>query len=333
MAEELRVLVTGAAGQIAYSLLFAIAKGDVFGKDQPIALVMLDIPPMAQSLQGVCMELEDCALPNLKTVVASTNVAEAFANIDYAVLVGAMPRREGMERKDLLKANVKIFSEQGKALEQHAKKTVKVLVVGNPANTNCLVAMTNAPSIPKSQFTCLTRLDQNRAQAQIAMKLGVSTQSVSNVTIWGNHSSTQYPDVSHGTVNVNGETKSIQSAVNDDNWLHGEFIKTVQSRGGAVIKARKLSSAMSAAKAICDHLRDWHFGRSNGWTSMGIVTDGKHYGIPENLVYSMPCHIKQGGEWTIAKDLEISDFSRQLMAVTCDELKEEKETAFAFLQI
>jgi len=331
MAEELKVLVTGAAGQIAYSLLFSIAKGDVFGKDQPIALVMLDIPPMAQSLQGVHMELEDCALPNLKSVVATSNVQEAFTGIDYAVLVGAMPRREGMERKDLLKANVKIFSDQGKALDAFAKKSVKVLVVGNPANTNCLIASRSAPSIPSTQFTCLTRLDQNRAQAQIAMRLGVATSAVSNVTIWGNHSSTQYPDVSHGTVNINGETKSIKEAVNDDNWLHGEFIKTVQTRGGAVIKARKLSSAMSAAKAIGDHLRDWHFGRSDGWTSMGVVTDGKHYGIPEQLVYSMPCNISQKGEWTIEEGLEISDFSREKMTATCNELKEEKETAVTFL--
>merc|ERR1712168_1515894 len=198
------------------------------------------------------------------------------------------------------KANVKIFSEQGKALEQHAKKTVKVLVVGNPANTNCLVAMTNAPSIPKSQFTCLTRLDQNRAQAQIAMKLGVSTQSVSNVTIWGNHSSTQYPDVSHGTVNVNGEAKSIQSAVNDDNWLHGEFVKTVQTRGGAVIKARKLSSAMSAAKAICDHVRDWHFGTKPGkFVSMAVSSPGC-YGIPKGTIYSFPVAIADG-KWTVVE--------------------------------
>jgi len=330
MAEELRVCVTGAAGQIAYSLLFSIAKGDVFGKDQPIALMMLDIPPMMQVLQGVCMELEDCALPNLKTVVATSNAAEAFANIDYAVLVGAMPRREGMERKDLLKANVKIFSIQGKALDEHAKKSVKVLVVGNPANTNCLIASRSAPSIPASQFTCLTRLDQNRAQAQIAMRLGVATSAVSKVTIWGNHSSTQYPDISHGEVNINGKTVPIKSAVEDDNWLHGEFIKTVQTRGGAVIKARKLSSAMSAAKAICDHLRDWHFG-CDGWTSMGVVTDGRHYGIPEQLVYSMPCNISQKGEWSIVDGLEVSDFSRQKMGETCDELKEEREVATAFL--
>merc|ERR1712168_464048 len=207
------------------------------------------------------------------------------------------------------------------------KKTVKGLVVGNPANTNCLVAMTNAPSIPKAQFTCLTRLDQNRAQAQIAMKLKVSTESVSNVTIWGNHSSTQYPDVSHGQVNVNGKTVPIQSAVNDDNWLHGEFIKTVQVRGAAVIKARKLSSAMSAAKAICDHLRDWHFGTPEGsWVSMAVNSDGNKYDVPEGLIYSFPVQIKDKS-WKIVDGLAINDFSRSKMEETAKELVEERDTA------
>lgn len=327
MADELKVLVTGAAGQIAYSLLFSLAKGDVFGASQNLHLVILDIPPMAKALEGVCMELQDCALPNLKKVTPTTSVEEAFTGIDYAILVGAMPRREGMERKDLLKANVKIFQEQGKALENFAKKTVKVLVVGNPANTNCLVAASCAPSIPKANFSALTRLDHNRALAQVAARLGTSNSDVKNVIIWGNHSSTQYPDVNHAVAGG----KSARQAVNDDAWLNGDFITTVQKRGGAVIAARKLSSAMSAAKAICDHIRDWHFGTpEDSWVSMAVYSNGE-YDVPADLIYSYPVKIAKDGSYTIVSGLNIDTASRALMDATAKELKEEKEMAFEFI--
>uniref|UniRef100_H2ZMX1 Malate dehydrogenase n=2 Tax=Ciona savignyi TaxID=51511 RepID=H2ZMX1_CIOSA len=329
---DLKVLVTGAAGQIAYSLLYSIANGDVFGKDQSVTLVMLDIAPMAGVLEGVVMELQDCALPSLKKVISTTTVEEAFADIDYAILVGAMPRRQGMERKDLLKANAKIFKEQGQALDKFAKKTVKVLVVGNPANTNCLIALTAAPSIPKDNFTCLTRLDQNRAQSQIAARLGVSNDCVSNVIIWGNHSSTQYPDVAHASVKCGDTESSVVSCVKDDNWLNGEFITTVQKRGGAVIAARKLSSAMSAAKAICDHVRDWHFGtKGDKWTSMGIYSNGSNYGIKEGIIYSVPVRIAPGGAFTAVTGLSISDFARSKMDETAEELFGEKLMAMEFM--
>lgn len=327
MADEIKVLVTGAAGQIAYSLLFSLAKGDVFGQDANLHLVLLDIPPMANSLEGVCMELQDCALPILKKITPTTNVETAFTGIDYAILVGAMPRREGMERKDLLKANVKIFKEQGAALNNFAKKSVKVLVVGNPANTNCLVASTCAPSIPKENFSCLTRLDHNRAQSQIANRLGVSNSSVKNVIIWGNHSSTQYPDVNHAEVNG----KSAFESVNDEHWLNGDFITTVQKRGAAVIAARKLSSAMSAAKAIGDHIRDWHFGTpKDSWTSMGVYSTGL-YNIPEGLIYSYPVKISADGKYTIVEDLSINNASRERMDATAKELIEEKDMALEFI--
>lgn len=328
MAEPLKVCVTGAAGQIAYSLLCSIAKGDVFGPNQQIILNLLDIPPMMPALNGVVMELQDCAFPLLRNVLASADPNEAFTDIDVAILVGAMPRREGMERKDLLKANAKIFVVQGKALDENAKKTVKVLVVGNPANTNCMIAQKNAPSIPANNFTALTRLDQNRATGQIASRLGIKVEQVKNVIIWGNHSSTQYPDVSHGTVTVDGNSLSIRQAVKDDAYLNGDFIKTVQKRGAAIIAARKLSSAMSAAKAICDHVRDWWFGTKQGeYVSMGVVSDGSHYGIPEGIVYSFPVQIAADHSWRIVDGLAIDDFSRAKMDATAKELVEERESA------
>ena len=247
----IRVLITGAAGQIGYALCPKIANGEVFGQNQKVILHLLDIPVAEASLNGVVMELQDCAFPCLAGIVATTDVETAFKDIDYALLVGAMPRRQGMLRKDLLAANANIFKVQGAALDKHAKKSVKTLVVGNPANTNALIAAQCAPSIPKEQFSALTRLDHNRAAAQVALKVGVSVDCVKNVTIWGNHSSTQYPDVWHA--NVNG--KAASEAVNDDAWLKGDFISTVQQRGKAIIDARKMSSAMSAAKAICDHVQ------------------------------------------------------------------------------
>lgn len=330
--EPLRVCVTGAAGQIAYSLLFSIGNGDVFGKGQPITLLLLDIPPMMPALDGVIMELQDCSLPLLHEVVGTSDPGVAFNSIDAAILVGAMPRKEGMERKDLLKANAKIFETQGKALDQFAKKSVKVVVVGNPANTNCLIASKCAPSIPKQNFSCLTKLDQNRAVSQIAMRLGVKTTAVKNVIIWGNHSSTQYPDVQHATVELNGQTISVKEAVKDDSWIQGEFMKVVQTRGAAIIKARKLSSAMSAAKAICDHMRMWWFGTpADDITSMGIVSDGS-YGIPEGIVYSFPLKIDGAKTWTIVPGLEISQFSQEKMDATSKELCEERDVAFSFLQ-
>ncbi|KAK0046831.1 malate dehydrogenase, partial [Biomphalaria pfeifferi] len=260
MAEPLKVVVTGAAGQIAYSLLYSVAKGDVFGYDQSLELNLLDITPMMEVLNGVVMELQDCAIPLVKKITATDDPNVAFKDVNAAFMVGAMPRKDGMERKDLLKANVKIFKAQGQAMDKVAKKTVKVVVVGNPANTNACILSRYAPSIPKENFTCLTRLDQNRAQAQIAARLGVTTDKVTNVIIWGNHSSTQFPDVAHAKVELNGQVVPVPEAVKDDNYLKNDFIKTVQQRGAAVIKARKLSSAMSAAKAACDHMHDWFVG-------------------------------------------------------------------------
>ncbi|XP_067845628.1 malate dehydrogenase 1Ab, NAD (soluble) [Heptranchias perlo] len=331
MAEPVKVLVTGAAGQIAYSLLYNIAKGDVFGKDQPLILVLLDITPMMTVLEGVVMEIRDCALPLVKEVISTDKEDEAFKCIDVAILVGSMPRREGMERKDLLQANVKIFKSQGSALDKYAKKTVKVLVVGNPANTNCLTAMKSAPSIPRENFSCLTRLDHNRARAQIAYRLGVPSNDVKNVVIWGNHSSTQYPDVSHATVKVEEKEKGVFDAIKDDAWLKGDFISTVQQRGAAVIKARKLSSAMSAAKAISDHVRDIWFGTPEGeWVSMGVISDGNTYNIPNDLIYSFPVQIKNK-TWSIVGCLPIDDFSCEKMKATAAELVEERDTAAEFL--
>nr|AUW34357.1 cytosolic malate dehydrogenase [Tegula montereyi] len=327
MSEPLKVLVTGVAGQIAYSLVISIAKGDVFGPDQPVHLVLLDIPIMKAVLDGVVMELMDCALPLLTDITALVEEPPAFKDIDVACLVGAMPRKEGMERKDLLAANVKIFKSQGKSLDTYAKKTVKVVVVGNPANTNAFIAKKYAPSIPAENFSCLTRLDQNRGQAQIAGKLGVPNKNVSNVIIWGNHSSTQFPDVSQAKVKTSDGVKSVQKAVGDDDWLNNTFISTVQKRGAAVIAARKLSSAMSAAKAVCDHLRDWFMGTKEGtFTSMGIVSDGS-YNIPAGLVYSFPLKIAKDGSYKIVQDIAISDFARQKMDATKKELEEERDMA------
>uniref|UniRef100_A0A3B3RMC1 Malate dehydrogenase n=1 Tax=Paramormyrops kingsleyae TaxID=1676925 RepID=A0A3B3RMC1_9TELE len=314
MADPIRVLVTGAAGQIAYSLLYSIAKGDVFGKDQPIILLLLDIPL-------------------LREVIPTAKEDVGFKDLDAAVLVGSMPRKEGMERKDLLKANVNIFKSQGAALEKYSKKTVKVLVVGNPANTNCLIAAKSAPSIPKENFSCLTRLDHNRARSQVAIRVGVPADNVKNVIIWGNHSSTQYPDVHHAKVNIQGSEVNVFDAVKDDSWLKGDFISTVQQRGAAVIKARKLSSAMSAAKAICDHMRDIWFGTPEGeFISMGVYSSGNSYGVPEDLIYSFPVVIKDKS-WKIVDGLPIKDFSREKMDVTAAELVEERDTAVSFLGV
>jgi len=321
------VLVTGSAGQIAYSLLFSISNGDVFGKQQPIILHLLDIPMMMTSLAGVKLELEDCSLPLLHEVVTTDKEEVAFKDIDVAILAGSMPRREGMERKDLLAANVKIFKSQGQALDKYAKKSVKVLVVGNPANTNCFILAKFAPSIASENFSCLTRLDHNRAKAQVALKLNLTSDKVKNVIIWGNHSSTQFPDVRHAKVVMNdGKTVNAYDAIKDENWIKNEFIPIVQKRGAAILAARKLSSAMSAAKAICDHLRDWWNGTTDDWVSMGVTSDGS-YGIEKGLIYSFPVKIDKNKNWSIVQGLEINDWARNLMDLTSKELLEEKNDA------
>ncbi|XP_012548546.2 cytosolic malate dehydrogenase isoform X1 [Bombyx mori] len=325
MAEPIRVVVTGAAGQIAYSLLYQIASGAVFGPQQPVFLHLLDIAPMMGVLEGVVMELADCALPLLAGVLPTANPEEAFKDVAAAFLVGAMPRKEGMERKDLLAANVRIFKEQGQALDKVARKDVKVLVVGNPANTNALICSKYAPSIPKENFTAMTRLDQNRAQSQLAAKIGVPVKDVKRVIIWGNHSSTQFPDASNAVAIVGGAQKSVSEIINDDAYLKGAFVTTVQKRGAAVIAARKMSSALSAAKAASDHMRDWFLGTEDRWVSMGVVSDGS-YGTPRDVVYSFPVTVTNG-KWKIVEGLTISDFARQMLDATGKELVEEKQEA------
>jgi len=290
-----------------------------------VILHLLEITPALDALNGVIMELHDCACPLLKGIVPTDSIEVAFKDIDVAVLLGSMPRRPGMERKDLLAANGKIFKEQGIALNTLAKKTCKVLVVGNPANTNAFILSHYAPTIPKNQITCLTMLDHNRAKAQIAIRVGVPAEKVKNVIIWGNHSATQYPDVSHATVEVNGTQVPVYTAINNDEYLHGEFIKTVQTRGAAVLQARKLSSALSAAKAIADHLRIWWQGTGDEFVSMGIASDGS-YNIDKDLVYSFPVRIANG-HIQIVQGLSVSDFSRKLMDLTAEELIEERNSA------
>eukprot|EP00039_Didymoeca_costata_P028452 m.21098 g.21098 ORF g.21098 m.21098 type:complete len:343 (+) comp7031_c0_seq1:422-1450(+) len=321
------ICVTGAAGQIAYSLLFSLAQGDIFGQDQPLKLQLLDIAPMQNCVAGVVMELQDCSFPLIADIMHTSDADEAFRDCDVAILVGAMPRREGMERGDLLAKNGKIFMAQGDSLDRVAKKSVKVLVVGNPANTNALIASRFAPSIPSSQFTALTQLDQNRATAQIAMKLGVKPNRVKNIVIWGNHSTTQYPDVSHAYVEMpDGGRTPVLDLIDDEAYIRGTFVSTVQARGKEVIMARKLSSAMSAAKAIGDHMHHWWFGTPEGeFTSMGIVSKGA-YGISRDIVYSMPVTVKDG-VITPHEKLQLDDFSKQLMEKTQQELLAERDSA------
>jgi len=315
-----RVLITGAAGQIGYSLIPLVAKGDVFGPQQTVILHLLDIPPMKGVLDGVVMEIQDCAYPLLAGVVATVDEAEAFKDIDAAFLVGSMPRREGMERKDLLAANVKIFASQGRALKNYAKATTKVLVVGNPANTNALIASQFAKEkIPAKNFTAMTRLDQNRATAQVALKNNVLVGSVEKVIIWGNHSSTQFPDVSNVTI----DGKAIGFEKHED-----LFISLIQKRGAAVIAARKLSSAMSAAKAAADHMHDWWNGTNGRWVSMGVISDGNPYSdvIAEKVIFSFPVTTKDG-EWEIVPGLKFDDFAKRRIQETAKELLEEKTEA------
>ncbi|KAG0490357.1 hypothetical protein HPP92_007220 [Vanilla planifolia] len=328
--DPVRVLVTGAAGQIGYALVPLIARGAMLGPDQPVILHLLDIPPAAESLNGVKMELVDAAFPLLKGVVATTDVVEACTKVNIAVMVGGFPRKEGMERKDVMSKNVSIYKSQASALEQHAAANCKVLVVANPANTNALILKEFAPSIPEKNITCLTRLDHNRALGQIAERLNVQVSDVKNVIIWGNHSSTQYPDVSHATVIAQEGEKSVRELVADDSWLRGDFITTVQQRGAAIIKARKLSSALSAASSACDHIRDWVLGTPEGtWVSMGVYSDGS-YNIPAGLIYSFPVTCRNG-EWSIVQGLPIDEFSRNKMDSTAEELTEEKALAYSCL--
>jgi len=320
MKDPVRVAITGAAGQIGYSLLFRIASGDMLGKDQPVIMQLVDIPPAMKAVEGVMMELDDCAFPLLAGMEASDDPNVGFKDTQVAVLVGARPRGKGMLRKDLLQANGPIFTGQGKALNDHAARDVKVLVVGNPANTNCYIAMHHAPDLPRENFTAMVRLDENRAKSQISAKLGVPVTSVTNMTIWGNHSATQYPDVFHAQV----DGKTVAAHVDDQNWVENEFIKTVQTRGKAIIEARGLSSAASAANAAIDHVHDWWLGTADGdWASMAVPSDGS-YGIPEKLIYGFPCKCS-GGKYEIVQGLEVNDFSRGRMDATATELGEEAE--------
>ena len=319
MTSPVRVTVTGAAGQISYSLLFRIAAGEMLGPNQPVILQMLEITPALEALKGVAMELEDCAFPLLAGVVCTDQAEVAFKDSDYALLVGARPRGPGMERKDLLEANAAIFSAQGKAINDHANPAIKVLVVGNPANTNALIAQRNAPSINPRQFTAMTRLDHNRAMSQIADKAGKTINEVKQMTIWGNHSATQYPDIHHSTVDG-----KLAIDLVDQQWYEDQFIPTVQQRGAAIIKARGASSAASAANAAIAHMNSWALGTdANDWVSMGVYSDGS-YGITEGLIYSFPCTC-QDGDWKIVQGLVINDFSREKMTATENELNEEKE--------
>jgi len=318
----IRVAVTGAAGQIGYALLFRIASGEMLGKDQPVILQMLEIPDekAQKALKGVMMELDDCAFPLLQGMIPASDPMVAFKDVGVTLLVGARPRGPGMERKDLLEANGKIFGPQGQALDKVADRNVKVLVVGNPANTNCLIAMKNAPSLKPAQFTAMMRLDHNRATSQVAQKIGKLVDSVKKITIWGNHSATQYPDVFQAEV----EGKKVWPQINDQAWLESTFIPSVQKRGAAIIEARGLSSAASAANAAIDHVRDWVHGTRDGdWVSMGIPSDGS-YGIAEGVLYGYPVTCK-GGKYEIVKGIEVSDFSRKRMDATLKELHEERD--------
>jgi malate dehydrogenase len=321
MNEPVRVAVTGAAGQIGYSLLFRIASGSMLGPDQPVILQLLEITPALGALQGVCMELEDCAFPLLHGMVPTDDADVAFGDVDIALLVGAMPRKEGMERSDLLSANGGIFQPQGEALSRSAKRDVNVLVVGNPANTNCLIAQHNAKDLDPRQFTAMTRLDHNRAVGQLASKASVHTTDVARMTIWGNHSATQYPDILHAQVNGKPAFDAVGS---DQAWLENDFIPTVQQRGAAIIKARGLSSAASAANAAVDHVRTWTQGTPDGdWTSMAIVSDGS-YGVAEGLISSFPCTCSGGG-YEVVQGLDIDDFSRARIDKSVAELADERD--------
>ena len=319
MSNPVRVTVTGAAGQIGYSLVFRIASGQLLGSDQPVDLRLLEIPPAMGALEGVAMEIVDCAFPLLANLDLHDNPEDAFDGVSIALLVGSRPRTKGMERADLLGANGAIFTAQGKALNERAAQDVKVLVVGNPANTNCLIAMSNAQDIPRERFTSMMRLDHNRAVAQLASKLGVSVSAVSQMGVWGNHSPTMYPDLFHAEVNGTQAAK----AVDDQAWIENDFLPNVGKRGAAIIEARGASSAASAANAAIDHVKDWVSGATD-WVSMGVVSDGS-YDIPEGLICGFPCTCSNG-EWSIVGGLDIDDFSRSKIDASVAELQDERAT-------
>ena len=317
MKPAVKVAITGAAGQISYSLLFRVASGQMLGPDQPVILQLLEISPAMGALKGVVMELEDCAFPLVTDIIATDDPNEAFAGVHYALLVGSRPRGPGMERKDLLEANAQIFSVQGAALDAHADRSVRVLVVGNPANTNCLIAQRNAPTLDPRQFTAMTRLDHNRAKTQLAQKAGAHVNDIEGLAIWGNHSATQYPDLFQAT--VKGQAAS---GLVDEDWITEDFIPTVQQRGAAIIEARGLSSAASAANAAIEHMRDWAMG-CDGIVSMAVYSNGS-YGIAEGLIYSFPCRC-QNGDWEIVEGLSINEYSQARMTLTEQELAEERD--------
>jgi malate dehydrogenase len=316
-----RVAVTGAAGQIGYALLFRIASGQMLGPDQPVILQMLELPmeKAQQALKGVMMELEDCAFPLLAGMVGTDDPKVAFKDASQALLVGARPRGPGMERKDLLLENAKIFTEQGAAIDSVAARDIRVLVVGNPANTNALIAMNTAKSLPREQFTAMMRLDHNRAISQLASRTGAAVTSIKNMVVWGNHSPTMYPDIRFATI----DGKPAADVVGDENWYRNEYIPKVGKRGAAIIEARGLSSAASAANAAIDHMRDWNLGSNGAWVTMGIVSDGS-YDIPEGLIYGMPCTCADG-KWEVVQGLEIDAFSREKMDATLKEITEERD--------
>jgi malate dehydrogenase len=322
MKRPVRITVTGAAGQLGYALVFRLANGEMLGKDQPVILQMLEIPDekVQKSLRGVMMELEDCAFPLLEGMSATGDPMVAFKDADYGMLVGARPRGPGMERKDLLEANGRIFGPQGKALNEVASRDVKVLVVGNPANTNCLIAMKNAPKLKPTQFTAMMRLDHNRAVSQVAKKAGKPVGTITKVTIWGNHSATQYPDI----YQAESSGKKVWPAINDQAWLEKDFIPAVQKRGAAIIDARGLSSAASAANAAMDHIRNWVHGTPEGdWVSMGVPSDGS-YGIAEGVIYGYPCKCSNG-TIEIVKGIDLNDHARAGLQGTYKELQEERD--------
>ncbi len=325
MKQPVRVAITGAAGQIGYQLCFRIAAGDMLGPDQPVILQLLEITPALDALSGVTMELNDSAFPLLQGVVATDDANVAFESADYALLVGARPRGPGMERSDLLEANGQIFGPQGKALNAHANRAVKVLVVGNPANTNALIAQSAAPDLDPRNFTAMTRLDHNRALAQLAEKTGTHHNDIGRMIIWGNHSTTQYPDIHHAQVNGEAAMTKVEA-----DWYERDFIPTVQKRGAAIIKARGASSAASAASAAIDHMRSWALGTADGdWVSMAVPSDGS-YGIEPGIIYSFPC-VCSGGDYRIVQDLEINAFSRERMDATDAELREERAAVESLL--
>ena len=318
MKAPVRVAITGAAGQIGYQLAFRIASGQMLGNDQPVILQLLEISPAMPALQGVVMELDDCAFGTLAGIVATDDPNVAFKDTDYALLVGARPRGPGMERKDLLEANAAIFSVQGKAMNDHASRDVRVLVVGNPANTNALIAQSNAPDLTPRNFTAMTRLDHNRAMAQLAAKTGGHVNDIRCMTIWGNHSATQYPDISHAS--IGGKSAG---ELTDQGWLTDDFIPVVQQRGAAIIKARGASSAASAASAAIDHMHDWALGTpADDWVSMAVPADGS-YGVEPGIIYSYPVRCS-GGDYEIVQGLPVDDFSRERMNKTETELREER---------